>query len=290
MLKRTVNSCLEQKAAWSFEIVIIDSGSTDGSIEWLSQLSEQHENLVVKQIPKSEFGHGKTRNLGAAVASGENLAFITQDAMPANRHWLQTLVEDLLSDNDSAGVFGRHIAYKSSGYLIRTMLDEHFAGFGKERTSFKMENEEEYKNNVSLRQFLHFYSDNNSCMRRSVWEKIPYPDVPFAEDQLWAKAIIEAGYSKVYSPNAVVYHSHNFSIIENFKRSREESYYFYKLFGYKLTENINSVFSYTLIQSIKDFKQLKHHYGMSLSLIKHFIRVPFLNFTRILGHYQGAKN
>ena len=70
---------------------------------------------------------------------------------------------------------------------------------------------------VRWRQRLHYYSDNNSCLRRSVWKKIPYPEVDYGEDQVWADKIIAAGYQKVYVRTATVLHSHDYDEAENFK-------------------------------------------------------------------------
>lgn len=49
-------------------------------------------------------------------------------------------------------------------------------------------------------------------MPRKIWEKYPYDDVNFAEDQIWAKKMIELGYKKLYCPYAAVYHSHNYEL------------------------------------------------------------------------------
>ena len=62
-----------------------------------------------------------------------------------------------------------------------------FKGYGLTNTIYQLEDKERYKNEEGYRHLLSFYSDNNSCMRRSIWEKYPYEDVNFAEDQIWAK-------------------------------------------------------------------------------------------------------
>lgn len=287
-LKRTVEACLAQETPWKYEVIVIDSGSCDGSKEWLNSRAKDIDKLVFVEIPTSEFGHGKTRNFGASLAKGECIAFITQDATPANKHWLVNLVEDLLSEPDSAGVFGRHEPYPQHSIIVKELITNHFKGFGMERRVYRMEDEEEYNGNVGLQQLLHFYSDNNSCMRKSVWEKIPYPDVAFAEDQLWAKIIIEAGYSKIYSHDAVVFHSHDFSIWDNYKRARTEAYYFMSLFGYNMKPLLSSVAKYTYSQSISDYKLLKKKYGPRAKFWRHFFLCASLNFGKICGHYFGS--
>ena len=63
---------------------MIDSGSTDGTVEYLRQ-----RGVRVIEIPNAEFNHGATRNLGVAEARSEIVALVTQDACPADDRWLQ---------------------------------------------------------------------------------------------------------------------------------------------------------------------------------------------------------
>ena len=84
LLSRVVETCLQQDLDAEFEILIIDSSSTDGCIDDLPK----DDRIRIHRITKGEFGHGSTRNLGVNLAHGEFVAFLTQDAMPANKMWL----------------------------------------------------------------------------------------------------------------------------------------------------------------------------------------------------------
>jgi len=84
--------------------------------------------------------------------------------------------------------------------------------------------------------FCDFYSDNNSCLRKSIWRDIPYPEVEYGEDQAWAFKIIEKGYGKIYAPNAIVYHSHDYTPYEAMERAKTESWFFYTMFGENLAK------------------------------------------------------
>ncbi len=85
---------------------------------------------------------------------------------------------------------------------------------------------------------LAFYSDNNSCMRRDIWEKYPYDDVNFAEDQIWAKKMIELGYKKLYCPYAGVYHSHNYELETYKQRFYDEYKGIYTIHQYVMVKDI----------------------------------------------------
>jgi len=225
---------LEQDCPWDFEVLVIDSGSSDGAVEF----ARGKHGVRVHEISSAEFGHGRTRNLGVSLASGDFVAFLTHDALPVDTLWLRRIVEAVEQAPDVAGAFGRHIAYPQASAFTKRDLDLHFAGFADLPPVVSRKTDtERYETDKRWRQILHFYSDNNSCLRRSVWETMPYPDVEFAEDQIWAHQIIEAGYSKAYAPEAVVYHSHDYGVFERFQRSFDESNAFRVLFGYRLNAN-----------------------------------------------------
>jgi glycosyltransferase involved in cell wall biosynthesis len=234
LLQEVVASALQQELAAGFELLIIDSESNDGSIDSLPNAA----NLSVYRIVQKEFQHGRTRNLAIALAKAPLVAFITQDAIPANEHWLRNLINPLLQSEDVAGVFGRHLAHQDHPGYLSLWMNSHFAAFEAEGIYRKSDNlERYYAESPSWRQFLHYYSDNNSCMRKSVWEESPYPDLDYGEDQLWADWIIQTGKTKAYADDAIVFHSHHYTCNEEYKRSRTEALFFMKYFGYELAQN-----------------------------------------------------
>ncbi|KQW55113.1 hypothetical protein ASD03_19600 [Ensifer sp. Root127] len=229
-----MSKVLAQRTPWTYEIIAIDSGSTDGSREYLRRL----DRVRLIEIAPQDFGHGKTRNLGIAAADAEFVAFVTHDAEPIDEYWLANLVSVAEQDTRIAGVFGRHVAYDAASPFTKRDIDQHFEGFLAHPLIVSRDlDEARYQSDVGWRQMLHFYSDNNSLMRKSVWKNFPYPEVEFAEDQLWAKRIIEAGYWKAYAPEAAVYHSHDYTFIEQLRRAFDESRNFDKYFGYSLGPN-----------------------------------------------------
>lgn len=229
--RAVLDRVLDQDCPWPFEVIVIDSGSSDGTIEHV----RSRPVVRLHQIAPQDFGHGRTRNLAAAMAEGEFVAFLTHDALPVDRNWLGEIVAAVEQSSDIAGAFGRHVAYPDASPFTKRDLDNHFAGFlAHPLVVSRALDPARYEADQGWRQLLHFYSDNNSCLRRSVWEQIPYPDVEFAEDQIWAHRVVEAGHAKAYAPDAVVYHSHDYGLFERFQRSFDESNAFRVLFGYRL--------------------------------------------------------
>jgi len=275
---------LEQRTDFPFDVLVIDSGSTDGTQEYVRSIADRRLRLM--EIPSSEFGHGKTRNLGIASTQGEFAVLITQDAMPATDDWLASLVHTVEKDTRIAGVFGRHIAYPDARMLTKNELEMHFSGFTPYPVVWK-EDLVRYAEDVGYRQFLHFFSDNNALVRRSVWREIPYPDVDFAEDQIWAQKIIEAGWKKAYSHEAAVFHSHDFKLFERLQRSFDESYAFLRLFKYELSPSIKSMLRGWMSMSIRDLNYLVSN-GQGIANLSEIFHSPLDNFMRSTGHYLGT--
>lgn len=282
--QEVLNAVLSQDTPWKFEILVIDSGSTDGTIAYCETLPD----VKIHKIPSHEFGHGKTRNLAISLARGEYIALITQDALPANNLWLSSLVQAVEQSPTIAGAFGRHLPYPNEDPYTARDLIRHFNNFLAWPQIMKIDDPKRYANDQGYRQVLHFFSNNNSCIRRNVWEKYPFPDVDFAEDQIWAKTVLEAGFGKTYAHNAVVYHSHSLTVVESGRRAFDESKALYKLFGYKMCPTFSQLMKQSLKCTMNDFlySWSNHSIGEHLYWL---VRSPFYNFFRQSGFYLGAE-
>jgi glycosyltransferase involved in cell wall biosynthesis len=231
-IKTVINSLRQQEASDAIQIHCVDSSSSDGTYEWLAQ----QRDIALTAIPQSEFGHGRTRNSGASQGSADIVSFLTQDAVPASRSWATDILKMFDHVPAAAGLTGRHIPYPEHPLFVRVEIENHFSNMLKyPLTLSKFTDPARWESgDLGWRQLLHFYSDNNSAMRRCVWREFPYQDVEYGEDQIWAREIIEAGLTKLYAPTATVYHSHYYSPNETYKRSRIEGEFFYRFFGYEL--------------------------------------------------------
>lgn len=283
--RNVLTSVRSQLTSFEYEILIIDSGSTDGTCEYVENCSDQRVRLHC--IEASSFGHGRTRNLGVSMTSGQYAVLITHDATPINEYWLANLVAIADSDQQIAGVFGRHIAYPNADPFTARELEMHFAGFDA-WALVSLDDPERYVRDQGYRQVLHFFSDNNALIRRDVWEIQPYPDVDFAEDQIWAQKIIEAGYKKAYARDGVVMHSHDYGLFERLQRSFDEAYAFRRLFGYVLSPGARSLVFSWLALTRRDLAFAKHN-KLWKSHTKFVLRVPFDNLMRLIGHYLGSR-
>ncbi|MCT7656474.1 hypothetical protein MBH78_21225 [Oceanimonas sp. NS1] len=162
---------------------------------------------------------------------------MTQDAIPYDEFWLYNMVCMLQHYPNSAGVFGKHIAHDDATFFTRMEIDNHFTHMENNPLSLsKSLDPERYNNDIQWKQLLHYYSDNSSCLKKEVWEKIPYRDIKYGEDQVWAYDIIESGYQKLYCPSSIIKHSHDYSAEETYQRSMIDSDYFKYFWGYEIVE------------------------------------------------------
>ena len=285
LLGEVLDAVLAQQTPWPFEVIVVDSGSSDGSLELVRQ-----KGVRVVAIPAEEFGHGRTRNLLASMASGDFLVFITQDAKPASEQWLVEMVHGCDCEPGVAGAFGPHRAHPGARHVTHCELNQHFAGFGDKLSVVRLEDRERFASDPGYRQWLHFFSSNNSCIRRSVWESLPLPEVAFAEDQTWALRAIEAGYAKAFVPAAVVYHSHDFGVWETLQRNFDEARSFNLYFGYRIQDSVPRAFRSAVHLARRDLAWLRAANLRGWRLIKNAGYMACIELARIVGQYLGTRH
>ncbi len=284
LLDRVLQAVFEQKTEYVYEVICVDSGSKDETLDIIRKYP-----CRLFQIPPEEFGHGKTRNYGAAQGTGTFIVFITQDALPAADTWLQNFIDAMKLDERIAGGFGIHYPYPDCNLLDVRDLANHFKGFGETNTVYFLEDRERYEREEGYRHFLAFFSDNNACLRRSVWEKYPYEDVNFAEDQFWARKMIELGYGKVYCPYAPVYHSHNYKLTTYFARYYDEHKGLYELHGYETARHWTALPGMLYRQVRGDCAYIRHLEIPKRKKIYWAFYSLMRNFDRFWGGYMGGK-
>ncbi len=187
-----------------FEVIAVDSGSTDGTLDLLRRFP-----IRLEAIPAETFHHARTRNFAASLASGEILIFLSQDAIPASEVWLSTMISNF-SDPGVGAVYGRQLPRPGSSREREDTLD---TLYGRDR----IVKDPGHRNGLGYR-FYHF-SDVNAAIRRSVWEQVRFPeDLRVFEDLGIAKGILDQGWKIVYEPKSSVLHSHRHTTVGLFKR------------------------------------------------------------------------
>lgn len=275
-----------QEGDFDREVLVVDSGSTDGTDELA-----RHYGAVVHRVRRQEFNHGGTRNLGISLARGEYVALIVQDAVPLDERWLATMVENLERDGRVAGVYGRQISHPGSSALTRVLVNNLASASLERREQFADDPEQYRKMPPAKRRRLAAFDNVSSCLRRSVWEKLPFEKTNFGEDIRWGKRVVEAGYKTVYEPRSAVFHSHERGAGYDLRRYYVDQRVLLELFGLKPVPNLVSLFLAISRSSVRLYRLLQRDEGIA---VKGVIRTLMFAFKHAVpaqvGNYLGVRS
>ncbi len=202
--ERTIGTLLDRILSQSHppeQIVVIDSSSTDRTVSEVR--ARGIEPLIIE---RSEFNHGRTRNLGARMTDSEVVVFMTQDAVPCSNLLIENLLQGFV-DPKVAGAYGRQITSEDA-----PLLERFLRGFNYPPVRLT----KRLPMTVSMGIKTFFFSNVCSAVRRDVFFDVGgFPEVlPLNEDMALAYRILKKGYSIIYEPDATVYHTHRFSLYE----------------------------------------------------------------------------
>ena len=212
---RYLRAWRQQKVEEEVEIVVIDSGSRDSTVETARQLGAR-----VTTIAPEEFNHGETRNRLAREARGDILVFTVQDACPASDHVLAELARPLRAQAELAAVTGEQAPHSHADVLARWEVAAHNAIISAGPPLKRYAPPSNPLRGGFLDRLRNVSFDNVcSAIRRSVWEKFPFARIEFAEDLEWSVRVLRAGHGLLRSPAARVHHSHNSAPYQRLKRA-----------------------------------------------------------------------
>jgi len=212
-----------QKIDKSYEVLVYDTSSTDRTPKIIEKYAKKYKNIRHKTIAKKDYGHGKTRAAAAHDAKGDIVVYLSQDAVPAHDRWLYEMVKPFEISPRIIGVMGKQDPRPKTFPLLKREIISVFGSFGPDcgTTVFY---KDDFVKSQEVYDKIAFYSDVNSAARRSyLIGELSYKDVPYAEDQLFGRDVINAGYMKAYSPRGNVLHSNEFKLREYKMRMFDET-------------------------------------------------------------------
>lgn len=188
------------------EVVVADSASTDNTAE----VARQYGAGLVDVDP-GEFDHGGTRSMLAQRARGDILVFMTQDAVMKTRDALEKLVAPLLEDDEVATSYGRQLPAFDADFFARSLRNFNYPGSSAVRSMADRER-------LGLKTV--FTSNSFACYRRKYLRDVGFfpAKLIFGEDTIVVARLLQKGKKIVYVGDAEVYHSHNYSPLEEFRR------------------------------------------------------------------------
>ncbi|MGI9568661.1 MAG: glycosyltransferase family 2 protein [Desulfobulbia bacterium] len=188
------------------KIFVVDSSSTDNTVEVARQYGAE-----VMVIERDTFDHGGTRTMASNRTSAEILVFLTQDVLPAHRSVLENLVQPLITDSAVAASYGRQLPCFDAHEAAR-----HLRMFNYPDTSCL----KDYSDRKQLGLSTVFISNSCAAYNKKNLEEVGFfrDGLIFGEDTCTVGRLLENGYKVAYVAEAAVYHSHNYSWSEEFKR------------------------------------------------------------------------
>ena len=196
---------LDQQTIKEKEVIIIDSSSTDNTVEIARTLGAR---TII--IPRNEFNHGSTRNLGAREAEGDILVYMTQDAIPENEYLLEKLIAPIMNSSASAS-YSRQLAAADAA------PSERFARIFNYTDRPLIKSKEDLPE-LGIKTFF-FTNVCSAIMKKVFFEEGCFPEnVIMNEDIIFSAKLILNGHRIAYVPDARVIHSHNYSLKDQFKR------------------------------------------------------------------------
>ena len=196
--ERWIGLCLERiknQNYKNYEIILVDSGSDDKTVE------KAKRHGIDKLVLIDNYKPGKAINRGIEASSGDLIVILSAHCLPIKNDWLNELIEEINSNDELAGVYGKQVPMDfSSNEDKRDLL----IVFGEDpRIQIKDS----------------FFHNANSIIKKKVWEKIKFDDkVSNIEDRLWAEEVIRSNYKLKYTPKGAVYHYHGIHQSGNLKR------------------------------------------------------------------------
>src|SRR4029077_10925892 len=228
LLARTLAALARQTV--KHELLVCDSGSRDASVE----VARSH-GARVREIPPSQFSHGATRNLLMDAASGAHVALLTQDAEPADERWLERLLEGFQLAGDVAIAYGPYRPRPDASFAVRFELTRWFTSLSPDGAAHmeRLQGQERSLPAIELLGRRGFFTDANACVARAAWERVPFREVPYAEDRVLAIEMLRAGYAKAFVPRAAGLHSHDYTTLQELRRAFDEWRGLLEVYGWR---------------------------------------------------------
>ncbi len=203
----TLGSGYDAKAQRDLDDALIRGMMDDA----LSSLSAKRPTLVLSHIAKEDFDHAGTRNAAIRKSKAEFVLLMTDDALPADRYLIERLLE-AFSDEEVATAYARQLPRRNA-----TALEGMTRQFNYPDNSCVKGIDDLQRLGIKT----YFCSDVCAMYRRSDHDRLGGFAEPaiFNEDMVFSHLAMVNGKKVAYRAEAMVYHSHNYGGLTQFKRN-----------------------------------------------------------------------
>lgn len=199
-------SALNKQSVGVDEIIIVDSESNDKTVEMAKAAGYK-----VLPVKRKDFDHGGTRNYAASKATGDVILFLSHDALPADEYYVENLIKGF--ENPEVVMISARQLPRKNAKADEALVRE----FNYPKESFIRDKSDIERLGIKA----YFFSDVCSAYRKDFFEEIGGFDSPILtnEDMLMAARALEADKKIGYCAEAKVYHSHNYTFKQQYKRN-----------------------------------------------------------------------
>lgn len=261
-IDKLLSICFSQKCSHPFEVVIVDSGSTDETCEIALKYP-----IVLEKIAPEEFTFGRSLNRGMKKSSGDFCIIVSAHCFPENEFWLEEMVKPFL--NPKIGmVYGKQRGDSRTKFSEHQIFYKWFPEDSIEETEFT------------------FCNNANSAIRKSLWEKFPFDEsLPGLEDMDWAKKIIINGSKLAYSAHANVFHIHEETYQQVFIRYYREALAYKNIYPHQKFNFLN----FLALFSLNTVSDLLHALKEGV-LFKNIGSIFAFRFQQMWATYKAHNN
>jgi rhamnosyltransferase len=282
-LFRHVVDGLRAQTCWkNVEFIVVDSGSTDETIS-----VARSAGAIVHTIPPIEFNHGATRDYGISLASCDYVVLMVQDAIPNDVFLIERLLS-ALSEERVAGAYARQLPQPTADVITKRNLNSWLTG-GLERKVKTIESLDWYESLSPMEKYLFCNFDNVcSAINKRVWKEDQFGRSDFGEDINWAERVLKRKFKIIYEPSAVVVHSHDRSLIYDYKRTYICHRLLYRQFGLHLVPSLRGLWRAWLRSSVSDMLHVVRMEKRIAHKLLRLLMIPVVNLVGALGQYRAV--
>ena len=267
-LGEVLKAIAEQKGVENFETVLVDSGSTDGTVE-----VARHHGCRIETIAKADFTFGRSLNLGCAASRGKALVFLSGHCIPASTDWLSNLISPIL-EGRVAYAYGRQIGRAGVSKFSEEMLFRKY--FPKES---------------AIPQEGFFCNNANAALSAEVWADNQFDEeITGLEDMMLAKRLSSGGHDIGYVAEAPVIHLHEETWRQVMTRYEREAVAMQQIMP-ELHVGFGDFVRYSLTGASLDWREaVASGRTKQRSVLGFGLQIALFRFCQYWGTYRGANN
>lgn len=258
-IERLLREIGNQQTTFDYEVILVDSGSVDKTIEIASQYV-----LKIVQVKPDAFSFGHSLNKGIERASGEFCIFISGHCYPENCNWLENLISPF-KDSSVALVYGKQRGNSITKYSEKQIFEKWFP-----------DSENGKKTSV-------FCNNANAAIRKSLWKENKFNEqITGLEDIAWSQKMVSHGYALYYEPKAGVIHIHNEKFSQVYRRYEREAIAMKTIYPHE-TFSLFDFLKLTTMNILSDYINALQD-GV---FIKNIFDIPAMRLFQFWGTYRG---